>query len=69
MNFNFISSHLSLADKNLLGQIRQYRVKNPLKSKYIESKLAAIILAMDLYLVSVMISIFIAYRIVITNIN
>ncbi len=30
MNFNFISSNLSISDKNILGQIRQYRVKNPL---------------------------------------
>jgi len=40
MNFNFISSNLSLADKNILGQIRHYRANNPLKLQVIESKLA-----------------------------
>ncbi len=40
MNFNFISSNLSLADKNILGQIRQFHVNNPLKLKFIKSKLA-----------------------------
>ena len=40
MNFNFISSNLSLADKNILGQIRQFHVNNALKLKFIESKLA-----------------------------